>query len=736
MADKTQNFGLTKPLASEFYDVAVQNGNMDKIDAALQEHDQHAKDATLHVTAAEKASWNGKAEPGEIADAVNAHNTGQAAHPDMRTAIEAAQSAADAAHAHTGVAVTGEAGVHGLRVYDGKLQMWQEDGSWADASASGGLMPQIHVTTEPEAAVRCTMGDTILEAVAGTDGLATIEIPEYGTWEVRVEKSGYSPNQTVVDVDTCKVYNISLEFFRATITVTTRPNASVHAVRGGMIMRTIADSTGIAVFRPSLPGAYNVSASVTGSDMAIVSSKTVTVTVENGGSYNVVCPFIELTVHAESGSTVQAARGETRMSSLSVDGKTTFLLPSTGVWTITATNGSKIKTASISVSGYDNYTIILEFSLQYGVHISKSNPDPEAGVTYIGDAAGHASGYDAWKDDVIVGAVKPCATKDGKRVAYLNPDNFAQKSDGTALDGFASGIVDIMIRFPNMGYKIEPDAYGLNVWVTDAPNEQGFCYYAHSFKDENDCAAVYLGAYIGTHRTGGLYSISGVAPTANMTLKQARTYAQARGENYGLVGFFQLTLSQCLYLLIYKNLNGQTALGYGYSPGSSASGARNTGGTDTKGMCYGTGNNTDQVKFLGMEDFWGNLHWWIDGIYCNADYGIQTAWRDFDAGGENYPFLTETSLAGLATESGAEGWISGVVGCNEGGFCANELAGSSSTFYCDNAKFVSEKHAYFGGNWNYGLSCGPFRLVGSFGENASGVSIGARLMMYELKEIM
>ena len=35
MADKTANYGLIKPLPSEFYDVTVQNGNMDAIDAAL-----------------------------------------------------------------------------------------------------------------------------------------------------------------------------------------------------------------------------------------------------------------------------------------------------------------------------------------------------------------------------------------------------------------------------------------------------------------------------------------------------------------------------------------------------------------------------------------------------------------------------------------------------------------------------------------------------------------------------
>ena len=37
MANKTTNYNLTKPLPEEFYDVAVQNGNMDIIDAELKQ---------------------------------------------------------------------------------------------------------------------------------------------------------------------------------------------------------------------------------------------------------------------------------------------------------------------------------------------------------------------------------------------------------------------------------------------------------------------------------------------------------------------------------------------------------------------------------------------------------------------------------------------------------------------------------------------------------------------------
>ena len=37
MADKTTNYSLTKPLESEFYDIQVQNDNMDIIDAQMKD---------------------------------------------------------------------------------------------------------------------------------------------------------------------------------------------------------------------------------------------------------------------------------------------------------------------------------------------------------------------------------------------------------------------------------------------------------------------------------------------------------------------------------------------------------------------------------------------------------------------------------------------------------------------------------------------------------------------------
>ena len=111
MANQTENYKLTKPLASEFYDVEVQNGNMDKIDAALKENADGIKN--LQDGQKNKADLvNGKVpakqlpemnydQKGTAESKVKTHNEDESAHPfllgQINTCVEAAQNAQDAA---------------------------------------------------------------------------------------------------------------------------------------------------------------------------------------------------------------------------------------------------------------------------------------------------------------------------------------------------------------------------------------------------------------------------------------------------------------------------------------------------------------------------------------------------------------------------------------------------------------------------------------------------------------
>ena len=113
MANQTENYKLTKPLASEFYDVEVQNGNMDKIDAAMKENADGIKnlqdgqknkaDLVDGKVPSEQLPEMNYEQKGTAESTVKTHNEDQTAHPfllgQINTCVEAAQNAQDAADA-------------------------------------------------------------------------------------------------------------------------------------------------------------------------------------------------------------------------------------------------------------------------------------------------------------------------------------------------------------------------------------------------------------------------------------------------------------------------------------------------------------------------------------------------------------------------------------------------------------------------------------------------------------
>ena len=65
-----------------------------------------------------------------------------------------------------------------------------------------------------------------------------------------------------------------------------------------------------------------------------------------------------------------------------------------------------------------------------------------------------------------------------------------------------------------------------------------------------------------------------------------------------------------------KNLDGQTALG---RSNVDESVKKITGAHNTSGMFYGSTDGTVQIKFCGIEDFWGNIRIWVDGIWSTTN---------------------------------------------------------------------------------------------------------------------
>jgi hypothetical protein len=356
----------------------------------------------------------------------------------------------------------------------------------------------------------------------------------------------------------------------------------------------------------------------------------------------------------------------------------------------------------------------------FGVEIDLTNSNPETAVTYTDGAVGMNPGS-AWDTMPIFKDIKPCMLKNGVVQYYLNPADLTKKADGTAADITSGNDGDVMIEIPKTGYKIITANNTLIIKVTSNPDDAAnFKYYAHTRVTEGDRSKLYIGAYLG-HETGSkLRSISGKAPTASKKIGEFRTLAKANGAGYDIVSFYPLTLLQCLFMIKYKNRDSQTALGRGYVDGNSA--AINTGGTNSKGIDFGETTGKQQMCFLNIEDMWGNLFWFIDGLFSNASRNMLTAFTDFNDTGAGY------TDRGQGATSDIGNYMSKPQGTTETGFIAKEVSGSATTHFADIAYLNASRLPDFGGYWDIGGHAGVFRLVVYLAADYSASNFGARLM--------
>ncbi len=358
----------------------------------------------------------------------------------------------------------------------------------------------------------------------------------------------------------------------------------------------------------------------------------------------------------------------------------------------------------------------------YGISIDLSNSNPETAVTYTDDAVGMVAGPTDWYKKSIFEDIKPCLFKDGAVVGYLNPDNFAQFEDGTAADITSGDGGDVMIEIPKTGYKITKSGNTLTVQITDDPNKDDFCYKAHTRTNEGDREKLYIGAFLGSNKGDKLRSISGVSPLANTRLIDFRNYAKANGVGYDLFAFYSLTLLQCLYLIMYKNLDSQASIGMGYIGGyTNMHSTKNTGATFDKGMSYGTSDRMEQMKFLGIEDFWGNLHQWIDGLVSDKNGNALVATDSFNDTGDGY-----TNAGMVSTSIG--GHMKAPQGTNDLGFIIGTVGGSTSTYFSDGASFGGGYAPIFGGCFGDTDDAGIFRLRVFADSTYGNRFVGGRLM--------
>nr|DAZ40524.1 MAG TPA: tail collar fiber protein [Caudoviricetes sp.] len=354
----------------------------------------------------------------------------------------------------------------------------------------------------------------------------------------------------------------------------------------------------------------------------------------------------------------------------------------------------------------------------YTIRIDQSNSNPLTCCTYADDAVGMTKGSSEW-DDIF--GYKPCIMQNGVVQDYLNPNDFTKYISGASAS-ITNTNYDVMIEFPRMGLDISTSGKVITIKLTDAKNDSNFQYLAHK-RGNVQKDYFYLGAYSATGLGSKLGSNSGVSPRINTSIADFISLAHNRGSGYEIMGFYQWTYVQALYVMKYGNLNSQEALGRGLT---SASSAQSTGATNTRGMCYGNPNSgTDRMKLFGLEDLWGNVYQFISGLYSDGNRNLLTTT-------DNFGVNTSVDAWEYNVSSGTTGNVSGYMaepqGTNNGGFVIKIDGVSSTTYYSDYAYLYDSNFPSVGGAWDDGDDAGVFNCYVDYASLDSSEYLGSRLM--------
>lgn len=580
----------------------------------------------------------------------------------------------------------------------------------------GGVAPQLVVSVTTGSAITCTDGETVLTGTS-VGGKCTFDLPGYGTWSLHATLSGQTTATETVVVDQVKQYAVTLSYFAATLTVTAESGAEVTATLGSRKYTGTCGSNGKCALTVNYAGTYSVKARKNNCDSSTASVAIST----SGASYTATVAFCTLTVTIDSGSTVKAVNGSTTLTATST-GTAKFYLPNTGTWSVTATLNGETATGSAACSSYTGYALELSYVKVFGVcwnygaqstaltRLTKSN-DPNGLVnvnitTNPAPAVGTGAGSSPF-DNYL-----PWSGMD----EYNIINNAVSYKKGQS--GFSRSSYDTVVFIPEYYFRI----------VNDTTNKKRYYYIADKSKS-GFTKHPGSGKYVGRYNTiSGHASKTGAAPLVNITRAAARSGARGKSSKWSEYDFASWCAVWLLYLVEFSDWDSQSKVGRGYVDGNSS--AIQSGGTDSMTYHTGRASGTDgktAVQYRHIENPWGNVFEWIDGVNFSAGtvYVCTTP--------ANYADDTSTNYTNVGTKVQDNGYIKalGISSNMPWTFFPSEIGGSETTYIPDYAYCSSGWRVLcVGGYWYIGGYAGLFYFNANYSSSNAYSNVGARLLFH------
>lgn len=344
--------------------------------------------------------------------------------------------------------------------------------------------------------------------------------------------------------------------------------------------------------------------------------------------------------------------------------------------------------------------------------------------------------------------MKRCVMNDvGTVQYYLDPTNSTKKADGSAsvLTG-ADG--QVMVEIPAFYYR-HTYSSTTHTWRISQTPQAGFELHPAFLKNGLPVGNRYIGAYEGSmwdattsamvssanivtdmYAAGDkLCSYSGQFPKVNETRAEFRAMAASRGTGWRQQDYDLVSAIQLLYLVEYANFNSQTMIGMGRTERTGTWVADSYIGQCGKSNAIGNGTasvggdtNNAYMTYRGIENFFGNVWKFVDGINVNSNvpYVSNTDTQFADNTTTNYTTLGVTLVA-------ADGWQSTLSNISRG-FLPATVGGSSSTKVPDYYYQASGwRVAFLGGAAYSGVNGGAFSASLLDASSVISVAVSGRL---------
>ena len=420
-----------------------------------------------------------------------------------------------------------------------------------------------------------------------------------------------------------------------------------------------------------------------------------------------------LNIRSNPGSSLTITDGKTIVEDVVDDsGRYSRELPNAGIWTITSSKDESVSTKTCAVNTYGVYTVSISLEV-FGVVWNYGNSSTAlTRLTRESDPYSFVSTNITSEPVPAVGESYGTSPFD-KYMPWKGMEEYNIVNSVVGVKQGEQGFSrtnDTVVFIPEFYYKV----------VDDATNKKRYFYISSrwiSGFEKHPGSGRYVGKY---NTASGYVSKTGLNPLTNITRATARTKSMEKGSGWYQYDYASWCAIVLLYIVEYADWNSSSKIGTGANKGVS-------GRTDSMTYHTGEASTTSGVQYRHIENVFGNLETFVDGINFSGNKVYVCINPD------KYADDTDSGYTDVGTKTGNKGYIT-ELGFSETApwaFYPTAVGGSSTIYITDQC-------------WNTSSGWMIMRSQGTGDEgilymcldknsSASTYSIGTRLMFVPSK---